>query len=428
MNAKRFAVSVPLFAVASLLACSSPAPTTDSAAEHVGVASSAVIKGTPSDKTQDDVLLLIHYDPTQQGVESCSGTLLSDRVLLTARHCVADTDESAACDITGAPISQGVVRGNHPANTLYAFIGQNRPDFNNPNIVPDGIGATVLDDGGTNLCNHDIAIVILKNPIPNAKIAQLRLDSPVKKGEFVTAVGWGVTDTTPEPNVRQQRTGIQVQGIGPDDTQALPLPPNEFEVGESICSGDSGGPAFAKTTNAIVGIVSRGGNATQPDPNNPAAGCVGVDAENIYTKVAPFKTFITNALAMVGTEPWLEGGPDPRLAKADTACTDASQCRSNLCLADPSMAAGTLTCATDCADGAVACPDGQTCTAIGTNMVCRAPAAAGSSGASGSGSGQTITTTSGCATSPGEGSSGSGALGFVLAALGLVALRRKHAR
>ena len=104
----------------------------------------------------------------------------------------------------------------------------------------------------------------------------------------------------------------------PTPARRCPLPPNEFQVGESICSGDSGGPAFA-ASNAIVGIVSRGGNATQPDPNNPASSCIG--AENIYTKVAPFKKFIENGLALVGAEPWYEGGPDPRLAKPDAACT-----------------------------------------------------------------------------------------------------------
>ena len=426
MNAYRLfpALRIPHLALgfAALTACSS-APSPEASQEKLARAESAVISGKASDKTQDDVVLLIHYDPTQQAVASCTGTLLSDRVVLTARHCVADTDESAACDIMGNPIAQGVVRGNHPANTLYVFIGQNRPDFSSPNITPDGIGAQVLDDGGKNLCNHDIAMVILKDPIPNAKIAQLRLDSPIKVGEMITAVGWGVTDTTPEPNTRQQRTGIAVQSSGPDDTQQLPVAPNEFEVGESICSGDSGGPAFAKS-GAIIGIVSRGGNATKPDPQNPASGCIG--AENLYTKVAPFKQFIVNGLKMVDADPWLEGGPDPRLLKPDAACTDATQCRSNLCLANPAMNS-MLTCAQDCSDGS-ACPDGTVCTTEASNMVCRAPAAAPGSGNGAASGGAKTITTSGCAIGSAGGNGSNGALGLVLAAaFGLVAMRRRRA-
>jgi MYXO-CTERM domain-containing protein len=397
-----------LLAGASLLACSSsPDVANRNATEKVGTAAAKVIAGKNSDKTQDAVVLLIHYDPKQSSVGSCTGTMLSDRVVLTARHCVADTDESAACDVTGKPLASGAVRGNRPANTLYVFTGPNRPDFGDRNISPDGVGAKVLDDGGTNLCNHDIALLILKDPIPNAKIAQIRLDSPVLKSEKLTAIGWGVTDTTSQPDVRQQRSGIAIMGIGPDDSDSLPVPPNEFEVGESICSGDSGGPALGPS-GAIVGIVSRGGNQTKPDPTNPASSCIG--GTNLYTKVDAFKDFIVAGLAMVDAEPWYEGGPDPRLAKPGAVCGDAAECRSNICVADPA-AQNALTCAEDCS--ATDCPEGQTCTVVGEASICRAPAAT-TNGAS-------STTTSSCAAAPAGNASSNGTLGFVLAALGLAA-------
>jgi hypothetical protein len=264
-------------------------------------------------------------------------------------------------------------------------------------------------------------MVILKDPIKNAKIAQIRLDSPILKTDILTAVGWGVTDTTPEPMTRQQRGGIKIEGIGPDAMTELPLPPNEFQVGESICSGDSGGPALA-ASNAIVGIVSRGGNNTQPDPNNPSATCIG--AENIYTKVAPFKDFIVAGLAMVGAEPWYEGGPDPRLAKPDAACTAASDCRSNICVADPAQA-NALACAQDCSTDPTACPDGQTCTTVDSAQICRTPAAIAAN--NDANSPKTVTTSSCGAAPAGRGGRDSRAFGLVLAALGLAALRRRRA-
>lgn len=411
MNATR-SVSTGL---AALLLCASGAACSSadvpSGPETTGRVSSAVIKGKDSDKSQDAVVLIIHYDPAKRDFGSCTGTLISDRLVLTARHCVADTDESAACDVKGTPLAMGEIRGNHKADKLYIFTGTQRPDFRTGDVTPDGQGEKIFDDGGTNLCNHDIALVTLKAPIANAKIASIRLDEGIVKGETLTAVGWGVTDETAQPDVRQQRTGIKVEGIGPDDTTQLPVPPNEFSVGESICSGDSGGPALA-ASGAIIGVVSRGGNATRPT-SDPASSCIG--GENLYTKVSPFKELIMTAFEAVGAEPWLENGPDPRLAKAGTACTDGAECRSNLCLADPKTKA--LVCVQDCPTGE--CPTGLACVAEGEAQVCRAPAPPAT----------TTTTTTGCAAAPGS-SEGNGnrALGFVLAVLGLVALRRRSSR
>lgn len=409
MKHSRALLGASLLAASLVAACSSDG---GASGEALGQSRSAVIKGKASTSDQDAVVLLIHYESSDPyGVGACTGALLSDRVVLTARHCVADTDEAAACDEKGKPIQGGSVRGNHKASSLYVFTGKDRPDFSSGKVEPAAQGSKILDDGSKTLCNSDIAVVILDKPVKNAKIMPIRLDAEVEKGETITSVGWGVTERTPQPDQRMQRSGVRVTSVGPDGDALPPVAPNEFQVGESICSGDSGGPAVA-ASGAVVGVVSRGGNGRGTTSNDPSANCIG--AQNLYTKVTPFKDLVLKAFELTEGEPWIEGGPDPRLAIAGTACDDGAQCRSNLCIADPGQANAT-TCATDCS--AADCPEGTICTTEGEAKVCRSPEVANRA---------TTTTTTSCATTRAGGSGANAGLALGLAAVGLALVRRRR--
>lgn len=410
---KRRSVTVIAFALfATLTGCSSSGGTTaeSDGAETTKTVKQPVIKGKPSTTAQDSVILLVYYDPKNGGFGQCTGTLLSPRLVLTARHCVADTDPYAACGADGEPLSAGAVRANRRADTMYVFTGKDRPDFGRGAPEFAGQGMKILDDGGKNLCNHDIALVVLKEPVKDAQISPIRLDADVEKGETITAVGWGVTEETSEPDQRQQRAGVKIVATGPDKDSRVA--PNEFEVGESICSGDSGGPALVEPTSAVVGVVSRGGNMTQPDQSDPSATCI--DGQNLYTKVAPFKDLILQGFELAEAEPWLEGQPDPRKLKPGNACADASECRSDLCLADPA-AAGELTCAQPCTDDSE-CGDGNKCTADGEATVCRPPPPPPP---------KTETASGFCSYAPASPSSASGVF-FALGALVIAARRRRR--
>jgi MYXO-CTERM domain-containing protein len=401
-------LSVALAALATLVGCSSSGGTMDSDGA-TGTVRQHVINGKPSDASQDSVILLVHYDPSNNGFGQCTGTLIAPRLVLTARHCVADTDPYAACDAQGKPLAAGEVRRNHKAETMYVFTGKDRPEFGRGAPKWAGQGMKIIDTGADTMCNNDIALVVLKAPVENAMISPIRLDEDVLKGEMITAVGWGVTDETPQPDERQQRSGVRITEVGPNEDSRVA--PNEFQVGESICSGDSGGPALVEPTKAVVGVVSRGGNMTQPDQTDPSATCI--DGENVYTKVYPFKDMILAAFELAEAEPWIEGQPDPRLLKPGNACTDASECRSNLCLSLDSADESVLSCAQPCTEDSE-CAEGTKCLVSGDATVCKAPPPP-----------KTETTSGFCSYSPSS-SSTSSASGVLVALAALVAATRRR--
>ena len=88
----------------------------------------------------------------------------------------------------------------------------------------------------------------------------MRLSSAVTSGETVRAVGFGQNDQNQPIGTRFRKDGIAVLAVGATVSPSLtPLGGNEFELGESTCEGDSGGPAIDETSGAVVGVVSRGG-------------------------------------------------------------------------------------------------------------------------------------------------------------------------
>lgn len=276
------------------LALTAACNTSDTVA--TGRVSQPIINGTDSTSAQDWVIQ-IQIEATGPGAPPggvCTGSLIAPNLVLTARHCVSQGKGEAgfACTQDGvAPDDNGASSpGTDFAPTAFKFFtGPNNPA---EGATPRAIGKKVIHDGATTLCAHDIALIILDTPINDITPVKMRLGAPAAVGELVTAIGWGVTTMeSPTPAVRKQRTGVAVTKVGP---AADDLPSGEFTVGEAICSGDSGGPAIAESTNEVLGVVSRGGNTLPDDPNDIAKGCV--NGTNYYTALSSFKTLIEGAM------------------------------------------------------------------------------------------------------------------------------------
>lgn len=351
----------PLWLAASLIGCGA-AP----ADQGTTQGSAPIINGVASTADEDAAVWvgILTADGYPQG--SCSGVLLAENVLLTARHCVSRTaDGGIACTKDGKSVAGGAVLSDYPAERLAVVIGTTMGRTSKAAAR----GKQVFTTGAKNLCNNDIAIVVLDRKIAGAKFAKIRLDAPPVKGETITAVGWGVSNLS-RSNRRNRRADIPIVTVGPATSSGGAVGPGEFQIGEGICSGDSGGPAFATTTGAVLGVVSRGGNGAPYDPETDPSWTQCVDSadyktHNIYTRVDAFKDLVLQAFEAAGTDPWLEDGPDPRKAKLGEPCDGPDACRSGICI----DAGGKKICSDPC-DDATACPDGYVCSAVGAGKVC----------------------------------------------------------
>lgn len=347
-----------------LAACAAPADQ-----PRLGRAAQPVINGEDSPSgSEDAVVLLMHA--ANAGVAGCTATLIAPNLLLTALHCVAETDESSACNEKGRAIAGGDVGKVHDAKDMYVFTGTERPNFYSNERPPiAATGQKIFVPDSDTICANDIALILLDKNVEGAVIAPLRLDAPVTEGETFTSVGWGVTERTASPRTRKRRLEVPVVGVGPLEASSSrgALGPSEFEVGESICSGDSGGPAISTDTGAVLGVVSRGGNGRQGTQSDPAAGCEGARAFNIYTGVAGHRDLILSAFAEAEATPWLEGELNPILGVFGSECSDGAECQQGVCAQTDGS---TSTCNLDCTDAA--CPSGHECSAVDGQNVCTA--------------------------------------------------------
>jgi uncharacterized protein (TIGR03382 family) len=165
---------------------------------------------------------------------ACTGTLVSKRVVLTARHCVGGLDDSSV-----------VV----PAADIFLLWGSE----------PDGNAATPVASVEVHP-SADIAVLELAAPAPAEPIPMNTTALEPYIGASVRIAGYGVTGEDLE-GFGLKRLGLtQVFGIDDSEIGRAVLVGN---VGSQTCYGDSGGPAFMTFdgTEKIVGVTSFGTGA-----------------------------------------------------------------------------------------------------------------------------------------------------------------------
>ena len=262
--------------------------------------------------------------------ELCSGALVAPNVVLTARHCVANSiTTSVSCDEKGNSTNGAHVAGEQPPSAVAVYTGAS-PRFGQK---PQAVGAAIVAPKSEFLCDSDIALVVLDRAIAGIEPVAVRVRAGVAPGETVRAVGYGQNDRHVPLGTRLRRAGVAVLATGSGVSESrTALGAHEFEVGQSICQGDSGGPAISEATGAVVGVVSRGGDCDE-------------DFGHIYTTTAGWTELFDEAFALAGGAPILESGQPIRnesrpRTKATTSPLADAPAPAESCSSTPAPARG----------------------------------------------------------------------------------------
>jgi len=220
----------------------------------------AIDEGVPDGDAHPNVALVgVDFDRSgpQPPTLWCSGFVVSDRVIVTAAHCIRNAPPDVGWVATvqggspGSPVSKpGILFDDFPFPFLVDYASANQvvahPQFNGSNA-------------------HDLAVLVFEPgtfagvkpvPLPTANLVG-RLKHRLR-GQPITLVGYGVDPEGPGPTFINE--GYRQTATAPFSdltVQQVEYNGNARQTGQGgVCEGDSGSPQLLKDSGVVISLLS----------------------------------------------------------------------------------------------------------------------------------------------------------------------------
>jgi len=278
------------FILATLvLAQAACSPTNHAPSEIAGVDTKAIIGGTAVSNNDPIARSTVQVITLQvktkggkksvAGVALCSGTLLTNDIILTAGHCSAANPKYIFLNFSGEvpqDFSAFFQDIQNNSNVRRVVAGQTAPNWAHLTKSQE------KDWGDLSLLKFDGGLVSGFTPATMISSA-----SSLQNNMPVTLAGFGETDGVNHvPATQLMKTTVAISDTSFSNTEIMIANVD----GRGACHGDSGGPAYVTVNGrqVLAGVTSRADSAS-----DPKAVCVG---NSIYTSVASYTGWIQQTI------------------------------------------------------------------------------------------------------------------------------------